>query len=78
MGTIIERKSKIGGKRYTAQIRMKHQGAIVVNEVKTFAQRRFAVAWLKRQETRDAFRCTWSFSTRSSGAIVSGLHLSSL
>lgn len=24
MGTIIERKSKTGGKRYTAQIRLKH------------------------------------------------------
>ncbi|WP_233192751.1 hypothetical protein [Acidimangrovimonas sediminis] len=50
MGTITERKSKTGGKRYTAQIRMKHQGAIVVNEAKTFAQCRFAVAWLRRQE----------------------------
>ncbi len=50
MGTIIERKSKTGGKRYTAQIRLKHEGKIVVSEAKTFAQRRMALGWLKRKE----------------------------
>ena len=51
MGTITVRKAKNGEKRYTAQIRLRRNGAIVYQESQTFERRQVAKAWLSRRET---------------------------
>lgn len=51
MGTISERILKDGTKSYTAQIRIKRNGALVHSEAQTFSKRRAADAWLKKRET---------------------------
>lgn len=50
MGTITARKRSDGTVGYTAQIRMREQGAIVHTEAQTFSKRALAQAWLKRRE----------------------------
>jgi integrase len=50
MGTITERKRKDGSKGYTAQIRIKRDGAIVHSEAQTFERKQAASAWLKKRE----------------------------
>lgn len=51
MGTITERKRKDGSRAYTAQIRIKRDGAIVHSEAQTFDRKPVASAWLKKRET---------------------------
>ena len=51
MGTITVRKAKNGEKRYTAQIRLRRNGAIVYQESKTIERRQVAKAWLSQGET---------------------------
>lgn len=50
MGTITVRKAKNGEKRYTAQIRLRRNGAIVYQESQTFGRKQLAKAWLNRRE----------------------------
>jgi integrase len=52
MGTITERKRKDGSKGYTAQIRIKRDGAIVHTEAQTFDRKPAATAWLKKREAQ--------------------------
>ena len=51
MGTITARKRKDGSIGYTAQIRMKRDGALVHTESETFDRKPAAAAWLKKRET---------------------------
>lgn len=51
MGTIIPRRNKSGVLRHTAQIRQKHDGAVVHNESATFGSVAAAKEWLRRRET---------------------------
>lgn len=50
MGSITQRKSKKGGIRYTAQIRKKQGGKVVVDIAKTFENMKSAKAWVQRME----------------------------
>lgn len=50
MGTITARKRADGSTAYTAQIRLKEQGAIVHTEAQTFTKKALAQAWLTRRE----------------------------
>lgn len=50
MGTINERIKANGKPSYTAQIRKKHKGKVILNLVETFASERAAEKWLKQQE----------------------------
>lgn len=50
MGTINERIKANGKPSYTAQIRKKHKGKVILNLVETFASKRAAENWLKQQE----------------------------
>ena len=49
MGTIIERK-RAKGIRYTGQIRIKRDGAVVHSEAETFSKRDKAETWIKNRE----------------------------
>lgn len=49
MGTITARK-RADGVRYTAQIRMRRDGAIIHTESETFSKRALAQEWLRRRE----------------------------
>jgi len=49
MGTIIERK-RAKGVRYTAQIRIKRDGAVIHSEAETFSKRDAAKAWIEKRE----------------------------
>lgn len=51
MGTITQRKNKKGDTKYSAQIRLRRNGAIVYQEAQTFDRKQMAQAWLKRRET---------------------------
>lgn len=51
MGTITERVKKNGKPSYTAQIRKKKEGKIILNLVETFPSHRAAENWLKTRET---------------------------
>ncbi|MCY1296622.1 Phage integrase family protein [compost metagenome] len=51
MGTITARPRKSGGVGYTAQIRIKREGAVVYQESQTFDRKQTARAWLHRRET---------------------------
>ncbi|AQS48201.1 hypothetical protein BMG03_10620 [Thioclava nitratireducens] len=50
MGSITQRKSKKDGIRYTAQIRKKQGGKVVVDIAKTFGKKTSAKAWMQRME----------------------------
>ncbi len=50
MGTIVERPKKNGKPSFTAQIRKKKDGKIILNLVETFPSKRAAENWLKRRE----------------------------
>ncbi len=50
MGSITQRKSKKDGIRYTAQIRKKQGGKVVVDIAKTFEKKMSAKAWIQRME----------------------------
>lgn len=59
MGTITARKRADGTTAYTAQIRLKDQGAIVHSEAQTFTKKALAQTWLKRREAElEAARAT--------------------
>jgi len=50
MGTIVERFKKNGKPSYTAQIRKKKRGQVVLSLAETFSSRQAAVNWMRRQE----------------------------
>ncbi len=50
MGTITQRQRKDGSIGYTAQIRLKRDGAVVYTEAKTFDRRPAAASWLEKRE----------------------------
>ncbi|MEJ2800654.1 site-specific integrase [Comamonadaceae bacterium PP-2] len=50
MGTVTTRKRADGSSSYRAQIRLKHQGAIVHSEAQTFSRKALAQAWITRRE----------------------------
>jgi integrase len=50
MGTITTRRTKSGGVRHTAQIRLKRDGIIVHTEAQTFSTAALAKEWLRRRE----------------------------
>jgi len=50
MGTVTERFKKNGKPSYTAQIRKKKKGKVILNLVETFPSQRAAENWLKNQE----------------------------
>ncbi len=52
MGTITERPRKNGSSSFTAQIRKKQGGRVVLNLVETFCRHQDAERWMKRQEQR--------------------------
>lgn len=52
MGTITSRRSKDGSARYTAQIRLKKDGKVVLTESETFGRRALAVEWLRNREAQ--------------------------
>jgi integrase len=54
MGTITKRKNKKGITRYTAQIRKKQDGKVVVNLGRTFDKQVSARAWVKKVEAEIA------------------------
>jgi len=51
MGTIVERVKKDGKKSFTAQIRKKRKGKVILNLVETFATRAAAKRWLSDRES---------------------------
>lgn len=51
MGTITSRRRKDGTTGYTAQIRIKRDGALIHTEAETFDRKPAAAAWLKKRET---------------------------
>ncbi|UWQ13070.1 site-specific integrase [Aliiroseovarius sp. M344] len=50
MGTVTERFKKNGKPSYTAQLRKKKKGKVILNLVETFPSQRAAENWLKNQE----------------------------
>ncbi|MBT3139923.1 hypothetical protein KL867_02570 [Ruegeria litorea] len=50
MGTITERLKTNGKSSFTAQIRKKKKGKVILNLVETFASKQAAENWLKRRE----------------------------
>ena len=50
MGTITARKRRDGTTGFTAQIRLKQNGAIVFTQAQTFDRRQTAAAWLEKRE----------------------------
>jgi hypothetical protein len=50
MGTITERLKTNGKSSFTAQIRKKQKGKVILNLVETFASEQAAKSWLKRRE----------------------------
>ncbi len=54
MGTITKHKNKKGITRYTAQIRKKQDGKVVVNLGRTFDKQVSARAWIKKVEAEIA------------------------
>jgi integrase len=50
MGTIVARRSKSGGVRHTAQIRVKRDGVLVHTESQTFGTAALAKEWIRRRE----------------------------
>lgn len=50
MGSIYERIKANGNPSYTAQIRKKRKGKIILDMVETFSSERAAKSWMKRQE----------------------------
>ena len=50
MATIRSRKLADGTVRYTAQIRVKREGAQVYQESQTFARKQAAQAWVRKRE----------------------------
>ncbi|WP_064577164.1 site-specific integrase [Cupriavidus gilardii] len=50
MGTITQRQRKDGSIGYTAQIRLKRDGAVVFTEAQTFDRRQAAASWLEKRE----------------------------
>jgi integrase len=51
MGTIVERQKKDGKPSFTAQIRKKRKGKVILNLVETFATRVAAKSWLNDRES---------------------------
>lgn len=51
MGTIVERQKKDGKPSFTAQIRKKKKGKVILNLVETFATRAAAKSWLNDMES---------------------------
>ena len=51
MGTISQRTTKNGEKKYTAQIRLRRNGVVVYQESRSFDRKQLAKAWLGRRET---------------------------
>lgn len=50
MGTITARKRRDGTTGYTAQVRLKRDGAVVHHESQTFDRRALAAEWMRRRE----------------------------
>lgn len=50
MGTIVQRRKKNGKLSFTAQIRKKRKGVVVLNMVETFSTRSAAKSWLRETE----------------------------
>lgn len=50
MGTIVKRLEKDGTPSFTAQIRKKRKGKVVLDLTETFGTRRAAETWVRRQE----------------------------
>lgn len=50
MGTIVERKTREGVSRFTAQIRLKKDGQVAHTEARTFAKRKLAEVWIVKRE----------------------------
>mgnify|MGYP000070697013 CR=1 FL=1 len=51
MGTIVERQKKDGKPSFTAQIRKKRKGKVILNLVETFATRAAAKSWLNDRKS---------------------------
>lgn len=51
MGTIVQRRRSNGSIGYTAQIRLKRDGALVHTEAQTFGKKALATEWLRRRES---------------------------
>jgi len=54
LGIITQRVKKDGKPTYTAQIRLRRNGAVVYQETQTFDRKAMARAWLTRREAEPA------------------------
>jgi hypothetical protein len=51
LGAIVQRRRNNGSIGYTAQIRLKHDGALVRTEAPTVGKKALATKWLRRHES---------------------------